>query len=100
MQYERFTHWFLVLGAASAALLAGSCALDPVHDSSVKALGGEDPEWPQGPYHRAGQPCAVCHGGQGPAKNTFLLAGTIYYTPGTKDEPGKPANNVEVRIRD
>jgi len=96
-----FTHVLLVCGAAIASITAGSsCALDPVHDSSVKALGEEDPEWPQGPYHRAGQPCTVCHGGQGPAKTKFLMAGTIFATAGTKDDPSKPVNMAQVRIRD
>jgi hypothetical protein len=33
---------------------------------------------PVGQFHRAGQPCTVCHGGQGPAKTVFALAGTIF----------------------
>lgn len=101
MQYRSLSHVLLVVGAAVASISAGSsCALDPVHDSSVKALGGEDGEWPPGPYHRPGQPCVVCHGGQGPAKATFFMAGTIFMTPGTRDEAGRVAQNAEVRIRD
>jgi hypothetical protein len=59
-------------------LAAVSCAEDPVHDQQVFALGGEDPNIPPGPYHRAGQPCTVCHGPQGPATTQFSLAGTIF----------------------
>ncbi len=100
MQF-RLQHSLLLFCTALACVTAGSsCALDPVHDSSVKALGDEDPNWPQGPYHRDGQSCTVCHGGQGPAKSTFLMAGTVYLTAGTKDSRGKPANKAEVRIRD
>ncbi len=71
---------FLVAAIGGAVALA-SCALDPVHNASVNALGGEINGVPQGEYHRAGQPCTVCHGANGPAKTTFTMAGTIYYGP-------------------
>ncbi len=32
-------------------------------------------------YHRAGQPCLVCHGGQGPASKQFSIAGTVFAGP-------------------
>jgi hypothetical protein len=79
-----------------------SCSLDPVHDGQVKALGGEDPNIPAGQYHRAGQPCTVCHGGEGPAKNVFSLAGTVFYQQydPTKPTVPVPVDQAYVRIID
>jgi hypothetical protein len=65
-----------IIIAALTALL-GSCG-DPVHDGQVAALGGEAPGVPQGEFHRAGQPCGVCHGPDGPASLAFTLAGTVF----------------------
>jgi hypothetical protein len=70
----------LLLPVLALAALASSCT-DPVHDAEVNALGGEVGGIPQGEYHRAGQPCAACHGSEGPAKTTFTLAGTVFYGP-------------------
>ncbi len=86
----------LKLATIALTLSVGSCALDPVHDGAVKALGPEDPAIPQGPFHRQGQPCAVCHSVQGPAKTTFVLAGTIFYGPGSPTG----ADQASVRIID
>jgi hypothetical protein len=47
-----------------ALLAAGGCSLDPRRDE----LGSSDRG--NGPLHRAGQPCLVCH--------SFALAGTVY----------------------
>jgi cytochrome c553 len=66
----------VVLGGALA-----SCATDPVHQAEVDALGGEVQGVPQGEYHRAGQPCTVCHGPEGPASTQFTMAGTIFHGP-------------------
>jgi len=66
--------------AVVAAALA-SCAMDPVHNAAVNALGGEIGGVPQGEYHRAGQPCTTCHSSLGPAKTTFTMAGTVYFGP-------------------
>jgi hypothetical protein len=59
-------------------LACPSACMDPVHDDAVDKLGGEAPGVPQGPLHRAGQPCVTCHGGEGPADSEFSLAGTVY----------------------
>ncbi|HEX3595113.1 MAG TPA: hypothetical protein VHU80_08430 [Polyangiaceae bacterium] len=60
-------------------LLAGpSACMDPAHDDAVDALPGETPGVPPGPLHRPGEPCATCHGGQGPADTEFSIAGTVY----------------------
>jgi len=71
----------LLGGACAFGSFAVSCGLDPVHDGAVKALGDEDPNIPQGAYHRAGQPCNVCHDVQGPAENKFALSGTVFWGP-------------------
>jgi hypothetical protein len=81
-------HSALVLVVAvSFAAVASSCNLDPIHTSQVEALGGEARGVSQGAYHRAGQPCLVCHGGEGPAKQEFAVAGTVFYGPGTTSPP-------------
>jgi hypothetical protein len=66
----------LGLTTLAAALLIG--CFDPVHDDRVDALGPEAAGVPQGPLHRPGQPCTVCHGGKGPGSPTFDLAGTAF----------------------
>jgi hypothetical protein len=60
----------------AAAAFGSAC--DPVHDDAVSALGGETPGVPQGPLHRAGQPCAECHDGAFGDPPAFSLAGTLY----------------------
>jgi hypothetical protein len=52
-------------------LLALVACDDPIHDAEVTALGPEDPSVPQGPLHRPGQPCLLCH-------SNFSIAGTVY----------------------
>jgi hypothetical protein len=59
-------------------LAATAACQDAVHDQEVAALGPEAPGVSPGPDHRPGQPCTVCHGGQGPAKVQFTLAGTVF----------------------
>lgn len=65
-------------GVVLALALGGVACEDPVHDERVDALGPEPGPYPQGPLHRAGQPCTVCHGGKGPGSPTFDLAGTVF----------------------
>jgi hypothetical protein len=78
-----------------AALLSLSCA-DPVHDDQVSKLGGEAPGVPEGPRHRPGQPCLVCHSGEGPGESEFAFAGTIYQA----DDSKVPLENAIVRLID
>jgi hypothetical protein len=70
---------------------------DPVHDQEVAALGGEAPGVPQGPLHRPGQPCNVCHGGIGPANLRFSVAGTVYQY---SVSPSPAANGATVQLQD
>ena len=72
-------------GSIAAGSVAPGCAGvdpfgDPVLDAERAALGPEEPNVPEGPLHRPGQPCAVCHrdGGEDPV---FAFAGTVYRDP-------------------
>ncbi len=85
----------LATGALGAALVLAGC-VDETHELQVQALGGETSGVPRGPLHRPGQPCLVCHGGEGPASSTFLMAGTVY---AVQDEPA-PAVGASVQIED
>lgn len=71
-----------------------SC-FDPVHADAVAALGGEAPGVDTGKTHRPGQPCSVCHGGQGPGPE-FAFAGTVYLHA----DGAEPAVNTVVEIRE
>lgn len=84
---------FAIACALVSAGLACACA-DPAHDEAVAALGAEKDGVEPGPYHRPGQPCVVCHGGSGPAKSQFSIAGTVYATKTAKD----PAEGVDVQL--
>jgi hypothetical protein len=84
----------LTLFAVGVLSVVSGCG-DPVHDSSVEALGGEAPGVPKGPLHRPGQPCVLCHSGQGNAP-TFLLAGTVYVAAGSLT----PIDGVQVSLID
>ena len=71
-------------GLVVAALGAVAC-INPVHQDEVAALGGEVNNETPGEDHRPGQPCLVCHGGQGPGPD-FAIAGTVYRTRGVGGE--------------
>lgn len=78
-----------------AAVTSTSC-FDPEHADEVNALGGETNGVGPGPYHRPGQPCRACHGGSGPGKPEFSIAGTIYRASNDLT----PQAGVEVTITD
>ena len=64
-----------------AVLALISCS-DPVRDGQLSALPGENPNIPVGEFHRAGQPCVLCHSPGGPASDTsFSVAGTVFAQP-------------------
>jgi hypothetical protein len=75
----RFLVGLALLVGLMAALAASSC-VDPTHSDAVDALGPEAPGVRDGPLHRPGQPCTVCHGGLGPGEPDFSAAGTVYDT--------------------
>ena len=84
----------LSIAAGTVASVGVVACQDAVHDQEVAALGSES--GPTGPLHRPGQPCLVCHGGQGPAKQEFSVAGTVYENQGG----GNPAEGAVVTIED
>ncbi len=87
------------VGLAVLALAAGSAlaaCVDESHELQVQALGAEVPGVPNGPLHRAGQPCLVCHGEQGPSSHQFVMAGTVFAVRGKT----APATGASVSIED
>lgn len=68
----------LVLAAPLSACNVVEDALDPVHAREVAALGDDPSGQHNGPTHRPGQPCLVCHGGLGPGRPDLSVGGTIY----------------------
>ncbi len=73
-------HPSLLLPIALVATLAVSCT-DPVKDHAIERLGPEQGGVSEGPEHRPGQPCVLCHSDGGPASNhKFAIAGTIFET--------------------
>jgi len=57
-------------------LLVGSC--DPVKDNAIDALPGNAPGVRNGPLHRPGQPCLLCHDGALGDPQAFSMAGTVF----------------------
>ena len=72
----------VVLALGAALLAAAGC--DPVHDDAIAALGPEASNVRQGPLHRPGQPCLLCHDGAIGDPQRFSIAGTVYETPGAQ----------------
>jgi len=88
----------LLAASLAGAAGAGAGCYDPVHDQQVAALGPEAPGVPPGPTHRPGQPCLVCHGGQGPAKVVYSVAGTVFQYPYPSSTT--PAVDAGVQLED
>lgn len=75
------------------ALSAGGCIGATPEDRARDALPDDGRE--EGPLHRPGQPCLLCHspaGGEGPY---FSIAGTVYDTDGVTGR-----GNVRVSLTD
>ena len=87
---------WLVLASIVVAALPSAFSCDPVHNEAVAAIGSDPSGEPNGPRHRAGQPCVTCHGGDGPGKSNFLVAGTVYQD----DKADARAVGVVVRLTD
>lgn len=84
---------------AFAAALGGAAACDPVHSNAVASLGGEAPGVPNGPTHRPGQPCLLCHDGKLGSPAEFSVAGTVFVDP-NDTSPSNGASGAEVRMTD
>jgi hypothetical protein len=65
----------MALLAIVAALLASGCRNDPVPQAVIDSLPPDTS--PNGPTHRAGQPCLACHDKYGGATE-FAVAGTLF----------------------
>lgn len=88
---------------APVFVLCGSLAAcaDPVRSKDIDDLGGETPGIPPGPLHRAGQPCLICHDGNGPGEAVFSFGGTVYETQMPPDpNHRRPASDVIVELID
>lgn len=81
---------------SSALLIAAlwSCA-DPARDRAIEALGPEAPGVKEGPLHRPGQPCLLCHDDAGNAP-PFSVAGTVYI----EADSLRPIEDVTVSLID
>jgi hypothetical protein len=84
---------FFLVGLASMSL---SCRHDPVEQAAINALPADTSA--NGPLHRSGQPCLLCHDSYGGA-TPFAVAGTVY----SLDSMGKtvvPAPRIRVTVVD
>jgi hypothetical protein len=78
------------------------CA-DPTKEAAIEALGGEALGVPEGPLHRPGQPCILCHDGD--TAREMAIAGTVYWAldsrapaPGTRVDMADSVGNKQVAI--
>jgi hypothetical protein len=83
------------LGAAILAAHAGGCS-DPLTDQRIAALGGEKPGVAPSEYHRAGQPCVLCHGDGGGVEPLITVGGTIFAKPDGR----LPVSGAVVTLKD
>jgi hypothetical protein len=83
--------------ALATAAAVTACSSDPVLSNARDALGKETAGYPQGPFHRAGQPCLVCHQDKGEASDKpFTVAGTVFAQPARQ----VGVEGAEVRLTD
>ncbi len=87
---------YLSWAALAALVMAASSCGDPVHADAVAALGPEAAGVREGPTHRPGQPCTVCHSGSGPGSPVWSIAGTVYEARGSTT----PAVGATVTVYD
>jgi hypothetical protein len=81
---------------ALACLVLLGVACDPVVDDAVAALGGNAPGVRNGPLHRPGQPCLLCHDGAIGDPSAFSVAGTVFQVPSSL----APAVDATVTLTD
>jgi hypothetical protein len=75
-------------------VLASTGCFSPVEDDLIAELGPEVDGLEEGPFHRYGQPCLVCHGGY--KAPLFDAAGTVFATP----SDDIPVASVIVKLTD
>jgi hypothetical protein len=86
-----------IAAAAGVVVISVLSCSDPIINGGADALGKETQGVPKGEYHRAGQPCVVCHTDQGVASDKpFSVAGTVFAQPGRL----VGVDNVEVDLTD
>jgi hypothetical protein len=61
--------------------VAGLFACNPVRTDALNALPGEAPGVRNGPLHRPGEPCLLCHDGAIGDPAAFSIAGTVFAEP-------------------
>jgi hypothetical protein len=66
---------------ALAALASASVRCDPVKSDAIDALRGNAPGVSNGPLHRPGEPCLLCHDGDFGDPSAFSVAGTVFEEP-------------------
>lgn len=77
-----------LVAAAVVGFTAPACS-NPVIDQKIEALGGEQQGVPEGPFHRPGQPCVLCHSKYYGAPE-FAVGGTVF-----ADQKGASFKTVE-----
>lgn len=85
------TLWLIPFLAAAAV-----AACDPVHSSQVDAIPPDPSGQRNGPLHRAGQRCGLCHDGALGNPPGFSVAGTIY----VDDQATQAASGATVNLTD
>lgn len=82
-----------ILGVV-CTVLALACEGTSDSEDAIATLGPEQAGVSQGPLHRAGQPCLVCHNGTEATK--LSVAGTIY----ARQDAADPLSDVRVELID
>jgi len=86
----------LVAALGVLAVVAAGCA-NPIADDRIEALGDEPlPDLEDFQYHRAGQPCVLCHGEYESEGPIMSVGGTIYRTRASR----VPVEGARVKIWD
>ncbi|MFO0734653.1 MAG: hypothetical protein U0270_02185 [Labilithrix sp.] len=84
------------LWSALALVIGLASCLDPVQSAKKDALGDEVSGVSEGPEHRPGQPCLVCHEGGIGSPPEFAVAGTVF-----RDSASRVGlSDVTVRLQD
>jgi hypothetical protein len=66
---------------ALAVLATSAFGCDPVKTDAIDALAGNAPGVRNGPLHRPGEPCLLCHDGDLGDPPAFSVAGTVFEEP-------------------